>query len=225
MTNRLLAVANLIKSHNHQVSVIDVGSDHAYLSIYLVENGLADRVTNIEVNELPLKNGYENVQKHNLLDKIDFVLNDGFKNLDLKRAIDYVTISGMGATSIMNIVENNLHQVPQYYIVQPNNDVHKLRSFLKNHNYIIDNEEIIYDAGLHYEILKFHKADTTNILDDVDLFVGPVNKVSLTEVKKAYFLQRIKGIERFDLEKISSQLKQEYLVMKEFLEDEKNWTC
>lgn len=219
MTNRLLAIANLINNKDKkEISVIDVGSDHAYLSIYLINNKIATKVTNIEVNKKPLENGYENVKRHNLLSQIDFVLNDGFKDLNLNREVDYITISGMGATSIINIIENNKHQIPSCYVVQPNNDIDKLRKYLQNHNYIIDTELVINDMGVYYEILKFHLDKQTNILTDLDLFVGPINKLNKNDpVLHNYLSMRVRNIERFDVTKINANLFNEYQILKEFL--------
>ena len=215
INNRLLAIANLI--NDNPISVIDVGSDHAYLSIYLIQNQICQKVINVEVNQQPLLNGLNNVKKANLESYIDFKLNNGLLNLDLNQKTDYVTISGMGASSIIDIISNNTHQKPSYYVVQANNDVNKLRQFLKENNYEIDNELVVEDNGIYYEVLKFHQSDKTNILNDVDIFIGPINKNSRNDNLFNYLLNKKNHISKMNLDKIKDVLKNEYKVLLEFL--------
>ena len=217
INKRLLAVANLI--NDNPISVIDVGSDHAYLSIYLIQNNLCKKVTNVEVNEQPLLNGLVNVRKYGLENHINFKLNNGLLNLDLNEKTDYVTISGMGASSIIEIISNNTYQKPRYYIVQPNNDVSKLRNYLKENNYFILDEVIIKDNDIYYEVLKFYQSNKTNIEDDIDIFIGPINKIKRNNETIEYFRNRHKHISKMNLEKIQPILKQEFVIISEFLKD------
>ena len=103
---RLKTIYNWIKQGaNH---VVDIGADHAFLSINLIKNNRVNSVSNIEINELPLQNGYKNVVNAQLTNKIKFYLNNGLKNLTLNPAPEYICISGMGADNIIEIISNNL---------------------------------------------------------------------------------------------------------------------
>lgn len=117
---RLNKICQLINDADY---VVDIGSDHAYLSIELIEQNRAKFVTNIEINQAPLENGYKNVCQKHFEKKINFFLNDGLLNLDLKRKIDYLCISGMGADNIIQIILNNKNNEVNKYILQANTDI------------------------------------------------------------------------------------------------------
>lgn len=61
--------------------MIDIGTDHAYLPIYLYKRGITKRVDGSDVSEEILKFGRKNLIKNNLDDKINLIVSDGFKNL------------------------------------------------------------------------------------------------------------------------------------------------
>ena len=138
---RIAFIADLI---NDAQNVVDVGSDHAYLAKILLVNNKAQHVTNIEVNQGPLENGINNLTKNNLLKRTTNILNDGFKGLILEQTFDYCVIAGMGATSIIEILEQNKNQIKNY-ILQPNTQSYKIRKYLNNHSYQIKVEHIFVE--------------------------------------------------------------------------------
>ncbi|MBQ1260558.1 MAG: SAM-dependent methyltransferase [Clostridia bacterium] len=72
--NRLLSVARLVR----QGAVFaDVGTDHAYLPLYLFERGAIDRAICSDINEGPLENARANARARGYEEKIDFILTDG----------------------------------------------------------------------------------------------------------------------------------------------------
>ena len=74
---------NLIASLSSGAKILcDVGCDHAYalemaLTKYDVLRGIAS-----DINEMPLENAKKTLSKANLLDRVDFVLSNGFKNIN-----------------------------------------------------------------------------------------------------------------------------------------------
>lgn len=218
---RLLAIAQLI--NDKPVSVIDVGSDHAYLSIYLVSHQLCKRVTNVEVNQQPLENGLKNVTEVELNDYINFKLNDGLKDLYLPYKTNYVTISGMGANNIIEIIQNNTYQIPNYYIVQPNNDLVVLRKFLQNHNYTVTDVQLVYDNKIYYEIYKFKPSQSSNLITDLDIYLAPIKLLDPEQLNawKTYWLQRYHHLAKMPIDKVHPELQKEFIVLKEYLYDQK----
>lgn len=217
MNNRLLAVANFIKNADQ---IIDVGCDHAWLSIFLIQNKLCNNVINIDCNIAPLENGKRNVNKQGLSSKISFILNNGLENLKLDKKIDYITICGMGAQNIIDIITNS-SIVPDFYIVQPNNNVPKLRQWLKNNQYKIINEIVIIDNDIYYEILVIKK-DETNINNNIDIYIGPINKLNNLEIFKNYLIYKLNYFSNFDLKIINHNLRVEIETIKEYC-NEKKW--
>lgn len=212
---RLKIIYSLINDHPYHV--VDIGADHAYLSIELIKNNKADLVSNVEINQLPYENGVLNVKKHNFESKIHFYLNDGLKNLLLPK-IDYICISGMGADNIIEIIRNNSLNIPRYYILQPNTDIYKLRQFLLTNNYEIINENIVAEKKYFYEIIKV-KIDNTKKVNyqNIDLYIGPILKNNTSLQFKNYLLNKYNYLSKIIGKVTNIDLINEYHTIKEFL--------
>ena len=101
LSKRLQLVASFVDDN---ASIIDVGCDHAHLSIYLVQNKSNINIVASDINPNPLNIAKENKKKYQLEDKIELELKDGINNLNKK--IDTIIISGMGGILISNIINN-----------------------------------------------------------------------------------------------------------------------
>ncbi len=192
MNKRLNAISTLI---NDVDSVIDVGCDHAYLSIYCLENNKAKFFYNVDVNQGPLSAGFENAKKRNLDTKCKFILNDGLKDLDI--SADVLVIAGMGGANIIDILSHAKNQYHKY-IVQPNNNTKKVRVFLKENNFSITNELLVKENDVFYEIIEFSKsAKQSNIIDDVDCYIGPILKQQTSDLFYEYLTYKQKQFSKF----------------------------
>lgn len=151
INNRLRSVASFVSCNT---SIIDVGCDHALLSVYLYLNKENVKVIASDVNEGPLEKARENISKFDLTDKIKIVLNDGIKNLS---GFNTVIISGMGGLTVIDILENgNLEKVDNI-ILSPNNDEDMVREKITKLGYYIDDELMIKEKGKYYFIISFKK--------------------------------------------------------------------
>ena len=157
INNRLRSVASLVSCNT---SIIDVGCDHALLSIYLYMNKKNVKVIASDINEGPLKKAKENIKKYNLEDKIDIILNDGIKNLS---GFDTVIISGMGGLTVVDILENGNLENVENIIVSPNNDEDIVRKKITKLGYYIDDELFIKEKGKYYFIISFKKGKQNKI--------------------------------------------------------------
>lgn len=218
MNNRLLEVANLIKDTN---MVIDVGCDHALLSIFLIQNKIANKVINIDCNLEPLKNGEKNVKKNGLSKNIRFILNNGLKNLQIDENIDFITICGMGTKNIIDII-NNSNVIPKYYILQSNCNVPKLRKWLFDNYYKIIDERIVYENNFYYEILMIEHTNNFIIQNDIDIYIGPVLKNNNDHLFKKFILNKLNYLNKFNYNLVKDELKKEYNCIKDFCY-EKKW--
>ena len=99
LSDRLLACAGFIKKGSR---VADIGCDHGYLSLYLLQNGIASSVIASDVNEGPLESARRNAQKFGFQEKIEFYLSDGVQSIP--RDFDTMVCAGMGADTIMSII-------------------------------------------------------------------------------------------------------------------------
>lgn len=217
MNKRLLTISKMI---NNVKCMYDVGSDHAFLSIYLIKNKIVDFIINFEINEQPLKNGYSNVKKEGLLNQIFFVLNDGLKNYYPKVVPKLVNISGLGANTMMEIIENTNFYVQQW-ILQPNNNSDKLRAFMLKKGYDIVDEAIVLENGIYYEIIKFVKQNFIAHYNDYEIFFGPVNLFkNVSNLKEKINLEYQRYL-KLNQNKISIELQKRIFYIKKLLHPKK----
>ena len=135
--------------------LLDVGSDHAYLPIELVEKGKIERAIAGEVVEGPYQSAVKNVESHGLKEKIQVRLANGLAAFEEEDQVTVITIAGMGGRLIATILEEGLDKLSniQRLILQPNNREDDLRIWLQDNGFQIVAESILEEAGKFYEIL------------------------------------------------------------------------
>ena len=157
LSNRLKAIVKFVDKKD---SIVDVGCDHGYLSIYLVENKLVKKVIASDINQNALNSAINNIKKSNL--NIETVLSDGIKDVNLK-GINTLVISGMGTSTILHILSDNskLKNINKI-LLQSNNDHEDLRRNLNKIGYYLEDEIYTFDKGKWYVTCKFVKSLQTN---------------------------------------------------------------
>ena len=135
--------------------LLDVGSDHAYLPIDLVERGQIEGAIAGEVVEGPYQSAVKNVEAHGLKEKIQVRLANGLAAFEEEDQVSVITIAGMGGRLIARILEEGLDKLAnvERLILQPNNREDDLRIWLQEHDFQIVAESILEEAGKFYEIL------------------------------------------------------------------------
>ena len=135
--------------------LLDVGSDHAYLPIELVERGKIESAIAGEVVEGPYQSAVKNVEAHGLKEKIQVRLANGLVAFEEADQVSVITIAGMGGRLIARILEEGLDKLAnvERLILQPNNREDDLRIWLQDNGFQIVAESILEEAGKFYEIL------------------------------------------------------------------------
>ena len=135
--------------------LLDVGSDHAYLPIDLVERGKIESAIAGEVVEGPYQSAVKNVEAHGLKEKIQVRLANGLVAFEEADQVSVITIAGMGGRLIARILEEGLDKLAnvERLILQPNNREDDLRIWLQENEFQIVAESILEEAGKFYEIL------------------------------------------------------------------------
>ena len=152
ISKRLETVASFV---SQGAVLLDVGSDHAYLPIELVEKGHIERAIAGEVVVGPYQSAVKNVENHGLSDKIQLRLANGLAAFDESDQVSVITIAGMGGRLIASILEEGFDKLAhvERLILQPNNREDDLRNWLQDHGFQIIAESILEEAGKFYEIL------------------------------------------------------------------------
>lgn len=141
LSKRLQAICDLIPNGSH---IIDVGSDHAFLDIYLNKYKNCECLA-IDKSPHCTKTAIENAKKYEA--HIQTLTNDGLTNINLNNEI--IVISGMGTRNIQKILNFNIQND---LILSSHTNIEELKLFLKNKNYYIYKELSITD-GKTYNII------------------------------------------------------------------------
>ncbi len=160
LSNRLKAIVKFVDKKD---SVVDVGCDHGYLSIYLKEIIKVKKIIASDINQNALNSAINNIKKSNL--DIETVLSDGIKDVNLK-GINTLVISGMGTSTILHILSDSdkLKNINKL-LLQSNNDHEDLRRNLNKIGYYLEDEAYTFDKGKWYVTCKFVKSEQTNSED------------------------------------------------------------
>lgn len=156
ISNRLKSIAKYVSKDD---KLIDIGCDHALLDIYLIKEKILKKVIVSDIHEGALNAGISNIKKEKLEKKIDTRLGNGLKVLSDNDDIDTVLISGMGTTTILDILNNEYLKNINKLIIQSNNDHTELRTEITKLGYKVINEEYLVDMKKNYIIIVFERGE------------------------------------------------------------------
>ena len=192
LSKRLKAVANMVTQGN---IVADIGTDHAYIPIYLIENNIVPKAYALDVNKGPLDIAEEHVNAHGFQDKITLRLSDGLDALKENEA-ETVVIAGMGGALQIRILSSNMNIVNSLkeLVLQPQSELMKVREFLIREGFYIKDEDMVIDEGKYYPMMKvippsFHKNNSK--WSDTELYYGKYLLESKNEVLKEFILKEL----------------------------------
>lgn len=180
ISKRLETIATLLKK---DMIVADIGTDHAFLPIYLVKNQISTCVFATDNKSGPLLQANKNIIQAQLTEQIQTILTDGLDDLSLD--IQVIVIAGMGVDTIINILAKHQDTLSRYQqiIVQPNNNVYRMRQWIAQQAYRITDEKLIKEYK-YYQIISFDPQSTA-LYDEKDSYFGPC----LLQEKDALFLK------------------------------------
>ena len=149
---RLGAVASLVSCG---AILADIGTDHGYLPIYLIESGKIERAVLSDINRGPLEKARENVRLHGLSNEVELRLTDGARGLENMGITEYA-ICGMGGELIADIIAAAPHLSRKGIglILQPMSRPEVLRGFLWDNGFSILSEAYSYDEGKYYVCMR-----------------------------------------------------------------------
>ncbi len=164
---------------------LDIGCDHALLSIYLVKERDFSKAIASDNKSGPLKKARENVKYYNVSDKVKLVKAEGLDSYT--EGIDTVTISGMGGLTINKILDDNRKCLKNVdtLILSPNNYSLAVKRKMIKLGYHIDNEVLVNDNKIIYEILVFKKG--RKYYSYKKLFLGPILSLKNDSLTKEYY--------------------------------------
>ncbi len=132
----------------------DVGTDHAYIPIYLLQTGKIPRAFAMDIGRGPLLKAREHVEAFGLGDYITLRLSDGVAALS-KGEADSILIAGMGGGVMLHILEVGKEVITsaKELILQPQSEIERVRKYIYKEGYIIDRESMVLEDGKYYPMM------------------------------------------------------------------------
>ena len=154
ISRRLKAVAALVSPG---LVLADVGCDHGYIPIYLIQKGQIPRAIAMDINQGPLLRAREHIREWGLEAYIETRLSDGLKALEPGEA-QCLVIAGMGGPLMERILTQGAPVLKDMkeLILQPQSEIGHFRQFLAENGYRIIEEDMVEDESCpgEYELYK-----------------------------------------------------------------------
>lgn len=152
ISKRLQTIAGMVTKGG---TACDVGTDHGYLAIYLVEQGISKKVIAMDVAKGPLSKAKENIALYHYEDWIETRLSDGLEKLN-KGEASTVIMAGMGGILITSLLEKGkeILKCVDELILSPHTDVELVRRYLLGNDYSIQEEAMLTEDGKYYIIIR-----------------------------------------------------------------------
>ncbi len=224
LSQRLQAVANLL---SEGLVVADVGTDHGYIPIYLIETDKCPKAFAMDINKGPLIRAEEHVKEHGLQEQIILRQSDGVKALQVGEC-ESVNVAGMGGALAIKIMEEGRHVFKslQEFVLQPQSELEKVRRYLHEHEYRIIAEDMVLEDGKYYPMMKVING-TVEVYSPVEFRYGkkllemkhPILKMFLQkEVQAKMQIKENLNCEQGEhIEKRISEIETELMYIKEAL--------
>ena len=152
LSERLNTILSLVSQSK---CVADVGCDHGFVSIELINRKIAENVIAMDIRRGPLMRAQEHIMQTRLSDKIQTRLSDGVAALKPGEA-DSLIIAGMGGNLVIHILENGKETVKdmKQCILQPQSEIQKVRKYLRENDFKIIEEKMVFEDGKYYPMMK-----------------------------------------------------------------------
>ena len=152
--------------------VADIGTDHGYIPIYLIKNGISNHVIASDINEGPLNKALLNIKKHGADNFVKTVLSDGLEKINTEE-IDTIIIAGMGGVLICDILSEAKSKIRKIkkLILQPMTAHEELRKWLNNNDFLIVDEELALEQKKIYNVIAA-KPGKEIIEDNIYYYIG-----------------------------------------------------
>lgn len=183
ISDRLKTVAEMTTRGN---IVADIGTDHGYVPIYLVENQICEKVYAMDINDGPLKIADKNIAMKELESNIETIKSDGMEKLK-DNMVQTVIIAGVGGELMVNILKKgeNIKGIKEF-VLCPHRRVDMVREYLLDKNWKIIDEKMLIDDGKYYTVMKAKKGCEKISYDETEIKYGRILLKNKDNILKKY---------------------------------------
>lgn len=162
LSERLMHIAQQVSNGQ---TLADVGCDHGYLPIWLVQKGCMQRAIAMDINEGPLQRAMEHIEREALGSYIQTRQSNGLEKLSPGEA-DAVIIAGMGGNLTIDILSRGeaIVRTLDQLILEPQSELSGVRAFLRENDYLIEAEDLVLEDGKYYPILRVIPKKSSDVL-------------------------------------------------------------
>lgn len=174
----------------------DIGTDHAFIPIYAVKNGLCEKALAADLRAGPLKMASNNIKKHGLSNRIETRLGDGLVPILLNEC-EVIVIAGMGGALIRDILAGSVEksQMARVLLLQANTAVETLRRWLYENGFAIEQEHLALDAGKYYVLIESKWTGNPEKKDEFTFFIGEKIFEGNEEYLQKYLRKKLREVE------------------------------
>lgn len=164
LSKRMKAVASMVTPGN---ILADIGTDHGYVPIALVQRERIPKAIAMDINKGPLQRAKDNIVLYHMEEYIETRLSDGVDAL-LEGEVDTILIAGMGGELVIHILEAGeaVCRNAKELILQPQSDIRRVRSYLRENKYKIVDEDMVFEDGKYYPMMKVIPVDVDTFWDN-----------------------------------------------------------
>lgn len=152
ISKRLKTVASLV---TEGYRVADIGTDHAYVPIFLVEEGRTERALAMDIGRGPLERAAEHIKGRGLQDKIETRLSDGLSAY-IQGEADSIVMAGMGGALMVRILTDGAGKCAglKEMVLSPQSEIALVRRFLVENGWSIKQEIMLKEEGKYYTVMR-----------------------------------------------------------------------
>ena len=174
----------------------DVGTDHGYLPIYLLQNGVCRRAIAADLREKPLSIARQNAALYGTADRTSFVLSDGLANI-APGSFDTLICAGMGGDCIAGILDAAawLRDAGCTLILQPQSSGNDLRRYLGLHGWTMEREILVRDGRFLYAAMRVRFGGGTP-LSPGEQFLSPALRREHSPLEPEYRARLLRSLEQ-----------------------------
>lgn len=193
LSARLLWIANRVREN---IKLYDVGTDHAKLPAYLLDNNRITSSVASDIHQGPLDKAQVFVNMCGYKDRISLVKADGLMGIDIVPPCD-ISICGMGGETIVNILSaaEKVRDGNVRLLLQPMTDFSKLRTFLSEQGFEIIDENIVFSDDREYQCIVAVYSGNAYELSAVEKELGKLCIAKRGDVFLQYVERKINSLE------------------------------